>query len=115
MANSLNYPGESSITIFRHAAGAGTVYDDPGLNALISLDYGPDGKIYLDGWDGKFVMQSFARKRFEPITIQGATIGYPGGIQYWNNTLTVADAGSSLSPVTIYRFSNPGRCWRPPS
>jgi hypothetical protein len=109
VVNSPVYPNESSITIYRHAAGSGVVYEDPGLNALISLDYGPGGKMYLDGYNGKFVLQSFARKRFETINIQGATIKYPGGIQYWNNTLTVADGGSPQSPVIIYQLSTSGQ------
>jgi hypothetical protein len=108
-ANGFNYPNDSSIVIFRHAAGTGVVYDDPGLNTLTSVDYGPGGKIYVDGWSGKFVLQSFARKQFKTISIEGATIGHPGGIQYWNNSLTVADAGSTMSPVTIYQVSDSGK------
>jgi hypothetical protein len=102
--------GKGSITIYPHASGQGTIYYDSGLDDVFSLDYGPKGNIFLDGWTGyTFGMASFANRQFDPITISGATIGYPGGVQYWKNTLTVADAGSTVAHTTIYQITEAGK------
>ncbi|HXM06193.1 MAG TPA: hypothetical protein VN936_01955 [Candidatus Acidoferrum sp.] len=102
--------GKGSITVYKHASGQGTIYYDSGLDDVFSLDYGPKGNIFLDGWTGyAFGMASFANRQFDPITISGATIGYPGGVQYWKNTLTVADAGSTVTHTTIYQISTAGK------
>jgi hypothetical protein len=105
-----NDVGKGSITVYKHAAGQGTIYYDSGLDDVFSLDYGPKGNIFLDGWTGyAFGMASFANRQFNPITISGATIGYPGGVQYWQNTLTVADAGSTVTHTTIYQITDVGK------
>jgi hypothetical protein len=105
-----NNVGHGSITLYRRAAGEGTIYYDSSLDDVFSLDYAPNGNLYLDGWTGySFGMQKFVRKQFENFTIKGTTIGYPGGVQYWKNQLTVADAGTVYTTATIYRINKYGK------
>jgi hypothetical protein len=102
--------GKGSITIYRHASGQGTTYYDSNLDDVFSLDYAPNGNLYLDGWTGySFGMEKFVRRQFETVAIKGATIGYPGGVQYRKNELTVADAGSTVTNTTIYRINKYGK------
>ncbi|HEY3675625.1 MAG TPA: hypothetical protein VGK84_06495 [Candidatus Tumulicola sp.] len=105
-----NNVGKGSITVYKHASGAGTIYYDSDLDDVFSLDYVPNGNLFLDGWTGyAFAMQKFVRKQFTTIPIKGATIGYPGGVQYWKGQLTVADAGSTVTNTTIYHINEYGK------
>ena len=104
-----NDVGMGSITIYPHAAGSGVIYYDPALDDVFSLDYAPNGNLFYAGWTGRsFGMGVFARKTFTTIVVKGASISYPGGVQYWK-TLTVGDAGSTVAHPTIYRMSDTGR------
>src|SRR5580698_6590325 len=47
-----NNVGHGSITVYRRAAGEGTIYYDSSLDDVFSLDYAPNGNLYLDGWTG---------------------------------------------------------------
>jgi hypothetical protein len=105
-----NNVGHGSITLYKHGAGQGTTYYDPSLDDVFSLDYAPNGNLYLDGWTGySFGMQKFVRKQFVNIPIKGATIGYPGGVQYWKGGITVADAAGIYTNTTIYQINKYGK------
>jgi hypothetical protein len=45
---------------------------------------------------------------FTPITIQGATLASPGGVQYADGTLTVGDGGAFNQNAAIYRIDTNG-------
>jgi hypothetical protein len=100
---------QGSVTIFRRSSGTGTTYYESPIDDVDGLDYGPNHVIYLDGWTGSaFAMASLQHGVFAPITIRGATINSPGGVQYVNGALTVADAGNTVQNTIIYRITTDG-------
>ncbi|HEY1429676.1 MAG TPA: hypothetical protein VGF18_08885, partial [Candidatus Tumulicola sp.] len=101
--------GKGSVTLFEHAGGSGTAYYSSSFFDVFGIGYEPSGAVYLAGWTGSaFTMASFSHKQFTTIGIQGATLKYPGGVQYADGALTVADAGNTITNTVIYRITNQG-------
>jgi hypothetical protein len=98
-----------SITIFRNATGPGVVHWQNTVPYVSALDYGPNGALYMGGSRGSHpVFAVYRHGTFTPITIHGATLVSPGGVQFTNGTLTVGDGGAFNQNAAIYRVDDSG-------
>ncbi len=103
--------GPGSIGIFRHARGRATIYEAPNFQHVYFVGYDPHGNLYLDGVNASkaFVLASFSGKTFTPITVSGATINFPGAVQYADGSLTVADQLGASGYSVVYRITASGK------
>jgi hypothetical protein len=103
--------GRGSITIFSNAAGKGTTHLDSIIYNFDFVAYDANGNLFADGQDNgnpkKFHLTKFSGGKFSAIAVKGATINFPGGVQFVNKVLTVGDqAGASGSSVVYRMYEN---------
>ncbi|HVR46760.1 MAG TPA: hypothetical protein VMT95_09045 [Candidatus Binatia bacterium] len=103
--------GPGSIGVFHHAHGRATIYQAPKFLHVYFVGYDPKGKLYLDGIDDSkaFALASFNGKTFTPIVVSGATINFPGAVQYADGSLTLADQLGASGYSVVYRISSGGK------
>ena len=106
---SIEHSEQGGIAIYRGASGTPQVYRDARYGEYYFLGYGPNGKLYFDGNDGsqQFEMARLYRGRFDPLTIRGATIMSPGGVQYAEGSLTIGGGDRSQNAI-VYRITSHG-------
>jgi hypothetical protein len=105
--------GHGSITIFPNAAGKGTTHLDSAIYNFDFLAYDANGNLFADGQDNgnpkKFHLTKFSGGKFTAIAVTGATINFPGGVQFVNNTLTVGDQDAQNGSSIVYRMDENGK------
>jgi len=110
--SSLNDIGgaQGTLTIFPHASAPGTNYTDTILYFYDFLSYDNKGNLYIDGQDSSygFRLAKFSNGTFTPITVSGATINFPGGVQYTHGRLTVGDQAATGGASIVYRMRKDG-------
>jgi hypothetical protein len=86
-----------SISIYRHAKGNPTII--PAFPKTYYTAYDGKGNLFVDGLDGSaFVLGEvpMGRKAVVQLTISGATLHMPGGMQYANSGLAIGDQVGSV-------------------
>jgi hypothetical protein len=105
--------GQGSITIFPNAAGKGTRYLDSTIYNFDFVAYDLNGNLFADGQDNgnpkKFHLTKFSGGKFTAIALKGATINFPGGVQFVNKTLTVGDQAAQNGSSIVYRMYEDGQ------
>jgi hypothetical protein len=96
-----------SLSIFTGARGEPKIYSDQSMVEMISLSYDDRGNVFVAGIPYARPRFAFAelprgRKKFVGITLVGALIKFPGGVQFADGKLAV---GNDQGRSTIYRFS----------
>ena len=101
---------QGNLTIFAHAEGTGTSYVDSTMYFYQFLGYDHKGNLYVDGQDSSlnFLLDKFVNGTFTPITVSGATINWPGGVQYVRGKLTVGDQAATGLQSIVYAMTPDG-------
>lgn len=104
------HPG-GSIAVYAKAKGKPVIYRAPGFAHVYFVGYAPSGALFFDGLDRKqrFAFAKFVNRRFTPMAISGATINFPGQVQYADKSLTVADQLGSGGTSVVYQITATGR------
>jgi hypothetical protein len=103
--------GPGGISIYAKAKGNPKVYTDPDPTANdMFVAYDGKDRLYVEGLDytTPFRLEAFAHKTFTPLSLNGATINYPGGIGF-DRGLWIGDGGNgSPSSTNIYQITVSG-------
>ena len=104
------------VLIYPHAQGSPTAYSDPNLQNYFFAGYDPSGNLFVDGlarpYEHFVLSELNARRRIgegmHTITLAGATILYPGMVQWYTkgNTLVVGD--QFCNPPCVESFTIAG-------
>ncbi|MGA8534847.1 MAG: hypothetical protein WB615_12135 [Candidatus Tumulicola sp.] len=104
----LVHAGPGSIAIYKRARGKPTLYSDTNVYRPNALSYGSDGTLYVDGENesGGFQLSELSRGgAFTDLTLSGATITFPGGVQYVDGKVVVGDQIESKAYRTTIKGS----------
>lgn len=87
--------GQGSVAVYKKANGNPTLYSDPNLEHASMLGYDNKGNLFVDGTNnaGAFLYTELPKggSAFTDITLVGATIKYPGGVQWDGHHMAVGD------------------------
>jgi NHL repeat len=86
--------GPGSVAVYKGARGQPILYSDPNLERLNALSYGANDVLYVDGTpssSGSFQLSALSAGKFTDFTLRGATITFPGGVQYAGGKLAIGD------------------------
>jgi hypothetical protein len=112
VSNFPNAPGApGSVSIWKNATGNPTNLPLPGGGQAYFVAYDAQGDLFVDGSgvngvkSGAFVLFELVKgaSRFTPIRVAGATINFPGGLQYANNALAIGDQSGPHGYSVIYQ------------
>jgi hypothetical protein len=99
--------GTGSVTLFAGGKGTGKSYAVPGMQEVFYVTYDSTGDLLAAGTNGNINDGSYrlaelkhGASRFTVLTLRGASISFPGGMQYADNALTISDL---YAPSTIYQ------------
>jgi hypothetical protein len=105
--------GPGSVSIWKHATGNPTNYPLPDGGRAYFTAYDARGNLYVDGSSesGAFVLYELPKggSTFVPLTVDGATINFPGGLQYAYNALVIGDQGGSSGHSIVYQTHVSGK------
>jgi hypothetical protein len=100
-----------SVSIWKNATGNPTNFALPGGAQAYFVAYDPQGNVFVDSLtvhgvkSGAFSLFELVKgaSTFTPIRVAGATINYPGGLQYADNALAIGDQSGSPGYSVIYQ------------
>jgi cytochrome c biogenesis protein CcmG/thiol:disulfide interchange protein DsbE len=99
--------GAGSVSIWTAGRGSPTNYPVAGLARVYFIGYDPHGNLFVDGSDdsGIFALAELAKgaPAFKPLTVSGATINFPGGVQYAYGALAIGDQSGPSGNAVIYQ------------
>lgn len=104
----LVHGGPGSIAIYKGARGKPTLHSDTNVYRPNALSYGDDGTLYVDGENesGGFQLSELSRTgAFTDLTLSGASITFPGGVQYVDGKVVVGDQTQSKAYRTTIKGS----------
>jgi hypothetical protein len=104
--------GAGSVTIFAGGKGSGKNYAISNLARVYFIGYDTKGNLFADGSDssGIFGLAELAAggSAFTTVTLSGATINFPGTIQYADGALVVGDQSGSSGHSVLYQATVSG-------
>jgi hypothetical protein len=88
--------GAGNVAWYAHAAGKPAIIASPSFAEVYFAGFDASGNLFVDGWPPNFAQAAFGVVRhgsqtLETLTVKGATIAYPGGVQFHGNTVNVGD------------------------
>jgi hypothetical protein len=88
--------GRGSIAWYAHGTGSPTFIKSSSFKEIYFDGFDTAGNLFVDGWPSNFAQAQVGAIRkgshsITSITITGATIRYPGGVQAYNGVLNVGD------------------------
>ncbi|HXM08072.1 MAG TPA: hypothetical protein VN936_11430 [Candidatus Acidoferrum sp.] len=90
--------GTSGIALYAHAKGKPHMI--AGSGKAYFLTYDRNDNLFGDGESAQYQFELFelasGAKSIEPITVAGATIGFPGAVQYVKDVLNVGDQDGAV-------------------
>jgi hypothetical protein len=99
--------GPGSVSIWAGGHGSPTNYPITGMTRVYFLAYDPHGNLFADGSDasGTFELAELAKgaSAFVPLTVDGATINFPGNLQYAYGALAIGDQSGSAGHSIVYQ------------
>lgn len=101
-----------SLSIFATPSAAPQYYDDPAVAEAYYISYGPHGRIFFDGISSRSsaVYAEFYDGKFRSLTLRGAVVRAPAGLQYADGSLTIAGGNYYQSGnAYIYRLTDRGK------
>jgi hypothetical protein len=94
--------GPGNVVLYPHAKGSGTVVS--GSGKLYFLAYDSHDDLFGDGLNGayQFVLSELPKnaKAFQIVGLAGATIGFPGAVQYVKDVLNIGDQEGAVTYQT---------------
>lgn len=104
--------GLGAVTIWSGGSGTGTVYVEPGgLTECFFISYDGSGNLYVDGFNSFGFGMAYlpaGSSTWQAATLSGATINFPGGINWDGTNLYVEDQSGSPGYPTMYRCTPSG-------
>jgi hypothetical protein len=105
--------GPGSVAVYAHAKGLPTYYSDPKMSEMLFCGYDDKGNLFVDGWqnsntDFQFAELPKGKKQFTNITLKGATIAWPGNVQWDGKHIAVGDQEYSQLVSAIYQTTGAG-------
>lgn len=99
--------GPGSVSIWPGGHGSPTNYPVTRMARVYFMGYDPNGNLFVDGSDasGIFALAELPKgaSAFVPLTIKGATINFPGGIQFEERALAIGDQSGPSGNGVIYQ------------
>lgn len=101
--------GPGSLSIYKAAQGSPKVFSDPTFEKMYFDGYDDEGNLFVDGINdnGLFTIARFDGKKFQPLTISGATLNAPGAVVVKGSKIDVEDqtgaSGSSVMYETMLK------------
>ena len=99
--------GAGSVSIWSGGHGSPTNYPVAGMARVYFIGYDPRGNLFVDGSDasGIFALAELSKgaSAFTPLTLSGATIGFPGGVQFADRALAIGDQSGPSGNAVIYQ------------
>jgi hypothetical protein len=100
----------ASLSIF--SGGLQTTYPVSNMSRTYFVDYDNTGMAWIDGIGASgFQLDTFKGGVITPVTVNGATIGFPGTVKWTANknapSINVGDQSTNSSP-TFYQISSTG-------
>jgi hypothetical protein len=99
--------GPGSVSIWAGGHGSPTNYAVTGMSRVYFLGYDPHGNLFADGSDasGIFALAELVSgaSAFVPLTVKGATINFPGGVQFADRALAIGDQSGPSGNGVIYQ------------
>jgi hypothetical protein len=100
---------EGNITVFKGAAGTGTLYADNAFYSYYFVGYDDEGNLFFDGTNaqpgenGKFQYAELPSGSSTPqsIILTGGSVSFPGDVQWDGREMTVGDQSNAV----IYQTS----------
>lgn len=88
--------GTGSVAIYRKAKGKRTLYRNAAFTGMYFLAYDGGGNLFVDGThvrNGQFTLAELKRgsTQLRLVTLQGASIQTPGGVQFDGTDLAIGD------------------------
>ncbi len=88
--------GQGSIAWYAGGTGTPALISSPSFQEMYFDGFDAAGNLFVDGWPRDFAQTALGElrrggKAIVPITIRGATIRYPGGVQFAGQTIDVGD------------------------
>jgi len=104
--------GPGSVTIYAGGKGTGTNYPVSNMSRVYFITYDKGGNIYVSGSDASGIPQLAWLKHggssFAPVTLDGATINFPGTVQFARGKVVVGDQSGSAGHSVLYQTSGDG-------
>jgi hypothetical protein len=104
--------GAGSVTIYAGAKGSGTNYTVSNLSRVYFISYDKGGNLYVSGSDASGIPGLAYLKHggssFAPVTLDGATINFPGTVQFARGSVVVGDQSGSAGHSVLYQTSGDG-------
>ncbi len=102
--------GPGSLSIYKGARGSPKVYADPNIAKVYFDGYDGKGNVYMDGIDasGVFAIAKFDGKKFQALTVSGATINAPGAVAVIGSTINVGDQSGASGNSVMYETTIKG-------
>jgi hypothetical protein len=104
--------GPGSLSIYTSASGSPTNYAAPFPIERMYFIGSHKTTLYIDGIDpnGVFQFTKFATgtHKFHPITVSGATIHFPGAVQFADMSLALSDQIGSAGNSVTYQITGKG-------
>ena len=96
------------VSFYAHAKGSPKLYKVPSAEWAYFCGYDDKGNLFVDGWTGATLGFTFAelpkgKKSFTTIYLTGATIYFPGNVQWDGKYVAVGDEESQLSSSGYYQ------------
>ncbi len=111
VSNLSGVSGAGNVSIWKNAQGTAKAYSIPNMVSVFFLGYDNRGDLFVDGQNdsGAFQFAQLANggSKFKSITLKGAMVVFPGGIQWDGTNLAVGDRTGTSGPV-IYQVSIAG-------
>jgi len=104
--------GAGSVTIYAGGKGSGTNYPVSSMSRVYFIGYDSTGDIYVSGEDASGIPNLAWLKHggssFAPVTLDGATINFPGTVQFARGKVVVGDQSGSAGHSVLYQTSGAG-------
>jgi hypothetical protein len=98
--------GPGSLSIYKHAEGNPDVIE--ALTRDYFVTYDSKGNLFIDGQNPSYAFAlgeiPKGSKKVEPLSVSGATIDFPGGVQYADGNLALGDQANNV----IYQLAVSG-------
>jgi hypothetical protein len=103
--------GAGSVTIYA-SGGTSKNYPVSNMSRVYFIGYDRKGDLYASGSNASGIAQlawlKYPPSMFEPVTLRGATINFPGTVQFARGKMVIGDQSGSAGHSVLYQTSGAG-------
>ncbi|MFZ0681369.1 MAG: hypothetical protein WA304_00930 [Candidatus Cybelea sp.] len=96
------------LSLYTNATGTPAIITSPDFDEVYFVGYDGRGNLFLDGYSDSHVFHfgelANGSSTIAPITLSGATVRFPGGVQFYDGKVNVGDQEGAV----IYRATETG-------